>query len=117
MGTISVLLRKAPYGAVDAAEAVRHAMGAATEDMEVNLFLMDEGVTAALTGQDTSGTPYLSMEEGIRDCLDMGVTVYVDRSSLREHQLDADRLVPGVRECPSSEAAAAIQASDTVLIF
>lgn len=117
MGTISILLRKAPYGSVDTAEAVRHAMGGVTEDMTVNLILLDAGVSAALTGQVTSGTAFLSIEEGIRDCLDMGVTVYADRASLREHQFDARRLIPGVREAPASETAAVIQASDTVMIF
>lgn len=117
MGSISILLRKGPYGSVDAAEAVRHAMGAVTEDLSVNLILVDAGVSAALTGQDPSGTAYLSIEEGIRDCLDMGVAVYVDRSSLREHQFDAHRLIPGVAEVPSSGIAEVIQDSDTVLVF
>jgi sulfur relay (sulfurtransferase) DsrF/TusC family protein len=117
VGPISILLRKAPYGSADAAEAVRHAMGGVTEDLSVSLILVDAGVSAALTGQDPSGTAYLSIEEGIRDCLDMGVDVYVDRSSLREYQLDARRIIPGVREASASETVEVIQNSDTVLVF
>jgi len=32
MGSISIVLRKAPYGTTDAAEAIRHALGGATEE-------------------------------------------------------------------------------------
>lgn len=117
MGSVGIILRKAPYGSVDAAEAVRHALGGVTEDMAVNLILVDAGVCAAVSGQITSGTAYLSVEEGIRDCVDMGVAVYADLSSLREYHFDLQRLIPGVTEATASEVAAVIQASDTVLIL
>lgn len=117
MGSISIILRRPPYGTMDAPEAVRHALGGVTEDMKVNLILLDGGVHAARKAQDTRGTEYQSIEEGIRDCIDMGVEVVVDRASLKEEHLELNDLVEGVKVLSSYEVAEIIKDSDTVMIF
>jgi sulfur relay (sulfurtransferase) DsrF/TusC family protein len=76
VNSISVILRRLPYGTVDASEAVRHALGGITEDMAVKLILVDGGVAVAKKGQNTNSTEYLNMESGIIDCIDMGAEVY-----------------------------------------
>lgn len=117
MGSISIILRRPPYGAVDAPEAIRHALGGVTEDMEVKLILMDGGVNAARKGQETSGTEYLNSGDGIRDCIDMGVEVYADKASLKGEQIEADSVIEGVIIANSSEIADAISKTDTTMIF
>ena len=47
MGSVSIILRRPPYGSVDASEAIRHALGGIIEEMEVKLILVDGGVAAA----------------------------------------------------------------------
>jgi len=115
--SISVILRKHPYGSVDAAEAVRHALGAAIEDIPVSLILLDGGINAAKKGHDISSTGYLSLESGIRDCIDMGVKVYTDRASLKEQNRDAGDIIDGVTILSSSEISEIILNSDTSIIF
>ena len=44
MSKIAMILRRAPYGDINAAEAVRHALGAVSDDIEVSLILVDGGV-------------------------------------------------------------------------
>ncbi len=117
MSKVTVILRRPPYGTVDAPEAIRHALGAVTEELPVSLILTDGGVHAARKGQDTGMTGYLSAEEGIRDCLDLGVTVYVDAGSLAEAGIAATDLVDGVTIAPQTEIAAALRGSGTTLIF
>lgn len=117
MGSISILLRRPPYGTVDAPEAIRHALGGVTEDMEVKLVLVDGGVNAARRGQETTGTEYANMESGIRDCIDMGVGVYADKASLKGEQIETDSIVEGVIIVNSSEIADIIAGTDTTLIF
>ncbi len=117
MGTISIILTRPPYGTVDASEAIRHALGGITEDLTVKLILFDGGVQAAIKGQDVSGTEYKSIEEGLMDCIDMGVEVYVDRGSLKEQQMDTEQLIEGVTLMSSYEASEIIKESDTVMIF
>ena len=117
MDSISIILRRPPYGTVDTSEAVRHALGGITEDMAVKLILVDGGVNTAKKGQDTDSTEYLNMGSGIIDCIDMGAEVYVDKMSMEEERLKSNDLVEGVRILNSSEIADIISNSDTTMIF
>ena len=117
MPGINIILRKPPYGTVDAPEAIRHALGALTQELLVRLILVDGGVHAACKGQDTGTTGYLSAEEGIRDCLAMGAEVYVDGRSLEAEGITAAYLIDGVKIESSAEIAAHVKDSGTMIIF
>ena len=117
MGSISIVLRKAPYGTTDAAEAIRHALGGATEEMEVQLILVDGGVNAAIREQDASSTGYVNIGEGIGDCIAMDVVVSVDRESAMAASLEQHDLLDGVKIVSALEIAALIKAADTTMIF
>lgn len=117
MESITIILRKPPYGSVDAAEAVRHALGGAIDDMAVRLILLDGGINAAKKGQDTSSASYLSLETGIRDCIDMGVKVYTDRISLKQYNREFTEIVEGIEILGAAEIAEIIQNSDVTMIF
>ncbi|MCL4537030.1 MAG: DsrE family protein [Nitrospirae bacterium] len=117
MGSIGIILRRPPYGTVDAPEAIRHALGGIIEDMAVKLILVDGGVNAAKKGQDTSNTEYSSIESGIKDCIDMGADVYADKTSIKDEHLENDDIIDGVIIANSSEIAEIINESDTTMIF
>ncbi|VAX30242.1 hypothetical protein MNBD_NITROSPIRAE03-1450 [hydrothermal vent metagenome] len=117
MGDISIILRRPPYGTVDASEAIRHALGGVVEDIAVKLILVDGGVNAARRNQDTSDTEYMNAGEGIRDCIDMGVDVYADKLSLKDSYLEANEIEEGVIIASSSEIAELVKESDTTIIF
>ena len=117
MASISIILRRPPYGTVDASEALRHALGGVTDDMEVKLLLVGGGVHAARRGQDASQTEYLNAGEGIQDCMDMGVAVYVDEESLKKEQVENDLLIEGVKISNGAEIADIIGKTDTTMIF
>jgi predicted peroxiredoxin len=117
MASISIILRRPPYGTVDASEALRHALGGATNDMEVKLLLVDGGVHTARKGQDVSQTEYMNAGEGIQDCIDMGVAVYADEASLKKEQVGKDLLIEGVTISSGAEIADIISKTDTTMIF
>ncbi len=117
MASINVILRKPPYGTVDASEAIRHALGGVTEDMSVNLFLVDGGVNAALKHQDVANTEYLSVEEGIKDCIEMGVNVYAERMSLRDEGIEAPELTDGIKVISGFEMAEIINSANVTMVF
>jgi sulfur relay (sulfurtransferase) DsrF/TusC family protein len=117
MGSLSIILRRPPYGTVDASEAIRHALGGVTDDMEVKMLLVDGGVQAARKGQDVSQTKYLNAGDGIRDCIDMGVAVYADETSLKREQIGNDCIIEGVTITNGSVIADMIGKSDTTLLF
>lgn len=117
MGSISIILRRPPYGTVDASEAIRHALGGVTEELEVKLLLVDGGVHAARKGQDVSQTKYLNAGDGIQDCLDMGVSVYADEASVKREQIGSDCIIEGVTIATGTAIADMIGKSDTTMIF
>ncbi len=117
MATASIILRRPPYGTVDASEAIRHALGGVTEDVDVKLILVDGGINAARRSQDVSGTPFSNIQEGIKDCIDMGVEVLVDKLSMKEQYIDAEYLIDGVKILNSHEIAGIIKESDVTMIF
>jgi sulfur relay (sulfurtransferase) DsrF/TusC family protein len=117
MENLNIILRRPPYGSVDAPEAIRHALGAVNDDMEVRLILLDGGVNSARKGQDVTGTEYLNAEEGIQDCVDMGVKVYVDELSLKNVHLNKDGIVEGVIVSNSIDIAEILKEDCTTMIF
>jgi sulfur relay (sulfurtransferase) DsrF/TusC family protein len=117
MGSISIILRRSPYGTVDASEALRHALGGVTDDMEVKLLLVGGGVHTARKGQDASQTEYLNAGDGIQDCIDMGVAVYADEASLKRERIDNDCIIEGVTITNNAEIADIISNTDTTMIF
>jgi sulfur relay (sulfurtransferase) DsrF/TusC family protein len=117
MGTMSILLRRPPYGCAEAAEAIRHALGGIAEEMSVNLILVDGGVNAARRGQDPADSGYLNAGEGVADCIDMGASVYADSGSLTEERVVSAELIEGVAPAGSEMIASLLKGSDTVMIF
>jgi predicted peroxiredoxin len=85
--------------------------------MEVKLLLIGGGVHAARKGQDASQTEYLNAGEGIQDCIDMGVTVHADETSLKQERIGNDCLIEGVTISSSSQIADIIGKADTTMIF
>ena len=117
MSKIAMILRKAPYGDINAAEAVRHAMGGAADELSVSLVLVDGGVLLAKKGQDDTGTGFTNLEGALKDCIDMGVEVYADKVSLREQHVDAGDMVDGVKIVNGAEIAEAVKEAKTTMIF
>jgi len=117
MESLNIILRRPPYGTIDAPEAIRHALGGINDDMKVRLVLLDGGVNAARKAQDITGTEYLSAGEGIQDCIDMGVEVYADELSLKNERLNKDGIVEGVIISNSTEVAEIIKEDCTTMIF
>lgn len=117
MGHIAMILRKPPYGDINAAEAVRHALGAASGDWKVSFILVDGGVLLAKKGQVDTGTGFTNLESVLKDCIDTGVDVYADSLSLAEHSVTADELPAGVQIKNESEIASLVKIADKTMIF
>jgi tRNA 2-thiouridine synthesizing protein D len=117
MANVAMILKRSPYGDINAAEAVRHALGAVSFDMTVDLILVDGGVLLAKKGQDDSGTGFTNLEGVLKDCLDMGVTVYADGSSLKNQRVDTSDLVEGVKMVGGREIAKLLNNAKATMIF
>ncbi len=114
---LTVLLTRAPYGSIQAAEAVRHVMGAVGEDIDVKLLLVDEGVYLAKKGQEAGQTEYTSLEEALKDIIDMGGEVLIDKASLRDSGLDREDIIEGVEVVNSYDISQVLIDTDKTMIF
>lgn len=117
MGKIAMILRKPPYGDINAAEAVRHALGAMSGDIAVSLILVDGGVQLARKGQDDTKTGFTNLEATLKDCAEMGAEVFADNLSLIEHELKKEDIVEGVKVVNESAIAALLKQADSTMIF
>lgn len=117
MGKIAIILRKPPYGDINAAEAVRHSLGAVSDDMKVSLILLDGGVLLSRKNQDDTGTGFTNLESTLRDCAEMGVEVLVDNLSLIDRELKREDIVDGVKIADESEIAALLKEATATMIF
>jgi predicted peroxiredoxin len=117
MSTVAMILKRSPYGDINAAEAVRHALGAASQELSVDLILVDGGVLLAKKGQDDRGTGFTNLENTLKDCIDMGVAVYADTSSLKERGVAADDLAENVKQVGAKEIAGLIKDAKSTMIF
>ncbi len=117
MGKIAMILRKPPYGDINAAEAVRHALGAVSGDMTVSLVLLDGGVQLARKGQDDTGTGFTNLEATLKDCAEMGVEVLADDLSLIEYGIKKEDIVEGVKAASDSDIAQTLKTAETTMIF
>ncbi|MFI5295311.1 MAG: DsrE family protein [Thermodesulfovibrionales bacterium] len=117
MGKIAMILRKPPYGDINAAEAVRHALGAMSGDIAVSLILVDGGVQLARKGQDDTNTGFTNLEAALKDCAEMGAEVFADNLSLIQHELKKEDIVEGVKIVNESAIAALLKQADSTMIF
>lgn len=117
MGKIAIVLRRAPYGDINAAEAVRHALGGVADELGVALILLDGGVLLAKQGQDDTDTGFTNLGNTLMDCMEMGVDVYADKHSLREQNMDSADITEGIKIANSSEIAEIIKNAKTTMIF
>lgn len=117
MGNVAMILKRSPYGDINAAEAVRHALGAASFEMSVDLILVDGGVLLAKKGQDDTGTGFTNLEGALKDCLDMGVSVYADSASLKTQGIMPKDLVENVKLITAKKIAGLMNEAKSTMIF
>ncbi|MGO9614187.1 MAG: DsrE family protein [Dissulfurispiraceae bacterium] len=117
MGNIVMILRRSPYGDISAAEAVRHAMGGAADDLDVHLVLVDSGVLLSRKGQIETGTGFTNLEDALRDCVEMGAIVYADELSMKANYLEPSDVIEGVKIVSGSKITELITEAKTTMIF
>jgi tRNA 2-thiouridine synthesizing protein D len=117
MGRIAMVVRKSPYGDINAAEAVRHAMGGLADELAVDIILVDGGVLLARRGQDITGTGFTNLGGALKNCIDSDLAVYADRSSLNEQHLEASDIIEGVTIANAADIAELVQKARAIMIF
>ena len=114
---LALVLTKPPYGDIQAAEAVRHALGAIGEEIETKLILCDGGVMLAKKGQSEGESGYTNLGDALKDVVEMGGEVLADRLSVRDFGLETDDIVEGVRVVNGYDISETVKEADKTMIF
>lgn len=120
-----VILRHAPYGRLDAAEAVRHLSGASTNGFEASLLLLDDGVYLARAGQ-VAAPGWTELAAALTEALRSreaavgprrGVAVFAHATAMQTRGLAEADLVPGCQLADDGAAAELLAAADAALVY
>ena len=117
MEKLAILLMKEPYGDINAAEAVRHALGAVSGEFEVSVVLTDGGVLLAHKDQNVGNTGFTSLGSSLQDCVDRDINVYAENDSLGQAQLNDNDLIGGIKVISSREVSDLLNEADQTLIY
>jgi sulfur relay (sulfurtransferase) DsrF/TusC family protein len=117
MSKVVIILRKPPYGDINAAEALRHIMGGIDAELDICLILLDGGVLLAKKGQDQSGSGFTNLEKTLQVCMNMETKVYADQSSIEEQNLKPEDIIDGIKILNDSEISEIVKTSERTLIF
>jgi len=92
--TLAFLCRRSPWGSGHAAEMLEAALIAGAFDQEVHLAFLDDGVFQLVAGQRPDLLGRRALDQGFGELADLDVEhVWVERESLAERGLEADRLL------------------------
>ncbi|MBI4844460.1 MAG: DsrE family protein [Nitrospirae bacterium] len=111
-----VILRKPPYGTVNAAEAVRHAGAASGFEYKSMLYLIDGGVFTAKKNQDAGDTGFTGLGESL-DLMSGEMDIFADKESLEKYSLSEEDLVEGVKIDDGEVLKKAIKEAQSIMIF
>ncbi len=120
-----IVIRHAPYGRLDAAEAVRHLNGAAAAGLDATLLAMGDGVYLTKASQAPApGWTDLAaaLAQALRSAQEAQrghgqVDVYVGADDLASRGLGQGDLVPGCRLADDSVAAELLARADATLVY
>lgn len=125
--SICIIVRKPPYGSMEAAEAIRHINGALSAGLETRVVFVGDGVYVAAANQDAGPAGWTSLSEALEHSVSSGAklrdgsvnwpSTYAHAPSLAERGLAAERLVKGVQPASDAETAELLAHSESTLVF
>lgn len=116
--SLTLLIRRSPYGQIHATEAIRHMGGALGDGIQTNVLLVDDGVYVARDGQNAATTGFTSLVDPLAKGIAKGARVYMHISSAQARGLLNDpNLIAGV-DCIDDDGMARLLAdSGMVMVY
>ncbi len=124
---MTIVVRRPPYGTIDAAEAIRHAGGGLSFQVPTTLLLMEDGVFMARRDQRPEVVGYLSLSRALEEYLarrgkgrdggEIAGQVVVHGPSLNERGLAPEDLIPGVKVVQEAETARMLADGGWTLVY
>jgi sulfur relay (sulfurtransferase) complex TusBCD TusD component (DsrE family) len=117
MSTVTIVIQNAPYKAGNKAwHALRFAGAALTEDMQVRVHLLDDGVEVGRQGhQVPEGT--VNPEALLSELIECGLEVKACGMSLDDCASDEEAMIHGIERGSMKALAGWVKSSDQVMVF
>lgn len=119
--SMCILISRAPYGTVPAAEGVRHLSGALQSGLSAVAVLVDDGVWLARARQTPGGSGFTSLSEALHAALNSAALplprVLVHQPSLAERGLSPADLLAGVEFVDDTGLAQVVATNQYLLRF
>ena len=125
--SLGIVVRRGPYGSINAGEAIRHAGGGITHGVATTLIFLEDGVYVAVANQDGSRIGFTSLAAPLAQYgkqqgasasgLSLHGRVVVHGPSLAARGLREDGLVEGVEVVDDAALADLLGSCDAVLTY
>lgn len=117
MSIVTIVIQNAPYQSDNKAwHALRFAGAALTEDMDVRVHLLDEGVKVGIRGHDVPEGK-VNIEELISELIECGLEVRACGMSVDDFGITQEELVDGIEKSSMKALASWVGSSDNVMTF
>jgi sulfur relay (sulfurtransferase) DsrF/TusC family protein len=113
---LCLIIRKAPFGSLHAAEGIRLANGKIAHGGGLTIVLVDDGVYVAKKGQRAEESGWTSLSDEVTK-LSKRVRTCVHIGSLKSAGLQAENLVDGIIQIGDQELVNIIADSDSTIIL
>ena len=118
---VCLIIRKAPYGNIHAAEAVRHVNGALSSGLEPIVILMGDGVYLAKDGQEATKAGWTTLSAALGQVPKANggekARFFVHQESLADRGLDHHGVLVQFRVISGKEMAEIIAGCQKFLLF
>lgn len=117
MTTLTIVVQNAPYESGNKAwHALRFAGAALTEDMKVQVHLLDNGVEVGRKEHDVPEGA-VNLKELLSELIECGLEVRACGMSLDDCAIDESVMIDGIERGSMKALAAWVKASDQVMVF
>ena len=117
MEKVTIILNEGP-SSMRSWNGLRVAAGFVGVDMEVEVFLFDAGVYAAIKGQKPpEGLRELNLANKLADLMELGAKIKACGACVEAGGLKKEELVDGVTVCTLMDLCKSVKASKNVLVF
>ena len=113
---LCLLIRRAPFGSLHAAEGIRLANGEAAYGYKFTVVLVDDGVYLAKKDQRPEESGWTSLSDEVKK-LSKWTRVCVHIDSLKSAGLDTENLVDGITKIDDQELTNIMAESDSTVVL
>lgn len=117
VGSVCVLIRKAPYGTEDAFAGLKLGLSTIANGMETRVILLEDGVYNAMKSQKPEKIGMPSILDAIKDLLSLDVKIYCVEDHISIRKIEKENLIEDLIFIEENELSNIILGCDAITAF